>query len=89
MQIYPLKVESVPPFAFNIMGICERLKTSSEILNQMKKSWTPVHASDPINKIMRLPTKDRAERHDLKSRFLLLILLFFIPLRREEKRGKE
>jgi hypothetical protein len=33
---------------------------------------------------------DRAERHDLKSLFLLLILLFFFPfLRREEKRGKE
>ena len=24
--------------------------------------------------------KDRAERHDLKSRFLLLIFLFFFPL---------
>ena len=34
---------------------------------------------------------DRAERHDLNSRFLLFILLFFFPLffRREEERGKE
>ena len=33
---------------FNREVICEGLITSSEILHQMKESFTPVHAYDPI-----------------------------------------
>ena len=84
-MLSPLRIRKSETIAVAIVFNCrERNRGSHEPMKKLyikkedeKKQWRD--------------QEDRAEFYDLKSRFLLFILVFFFPLffRGEEKRGKE